>query len=370
MKVIDKSTGKIYDSIAQACHECEWIKCHKRTLQKHIKRDGCFNSIYPYISGNMETESTSAKNAPVHRIHEVYTEEELDRLIEIKNKQGEFEVFEIKSKPSKKCKRAAIAVLSDIHAEEKIDKESVLGLNEYSTFICKERVSNFFTRLVKIMERNTADHLYLGIIGDLINGYLREEAMQENNLTPLQSTHFVKGLLVSGLNYLLDNLKIHKITVVCCVGNHSRTSPRLQVANNWSINYEFFMLSDIAEIFKDNKKIEFVIPKSEACITNILGQRVLWTHGSSIKGGSGISGIYNVLMRYYHKLNSVFNIDLIICGHLHQLTFTDKVIVNGSVCGYSPFSMSCGFPFQEPQQAFFIIDEKFGRRVMCPIYLK
>lgn len=371
MKVIDKNTGKIYNSIAQACRECEWIKCHKRTLQKHIKRDGCFNSIYPYISGNMETESTVTKNAPVHRIHEVYTEEELDKLVELKEKQKEVEVFKIVPKEANSSKRVAISLLSDIHIDEKIEKASVMNLNYYDEKVAKIRLLNYFERLVKMMKRNPAPELIIGILGDIIGNYLHPELAQTNTMSPGEAIQYAKSCIISGLEHLLENIDVDNITVVCVCGNHGRTQPKKQYSNFHKLNYEYFLYLEISQYFKDNAKIKFIIPESELCITTVLGKKILWHHGDSVRtGGSGVTGIFPGVMRYYHKMNSVFKVDLCCLGHYHTLNFMDKVITNGSCVGYSAFAMSHGFPFEEPAQAFFVIDEKHGYRVYAPIYLK
>lgn len=369
MKVIDKSTGKIYKSIEAAYRDGCYHE-HVRTVQKKIKKNGHYDSIYPYISGNMETESTSAKNAPVHRIHEVYTEEELDDLVKLKEIKADTEIYKLSPSTSNKSRRAAVALLSDCHIGERIEKASVLGLNEYNPKEAKRRLENFFTRLVKMMRRNPADELHLGIIGDLINGWLRSEAEQENFMAPLEEIAFIKPILISGIQHLLDNLSVDKITVIGCVGNHSRLSHKLQVANNHKVNLEYFLLKQIEEVFADNEKISFIIPQSEACIVTILGKRMLFCHGSSLKGGTGISGPHPILARWFHKMNNTFNISMAFVGHLHNLLYTDNVVVNGSCCGWNSFAMSHGFPFQDPMQAFLVLDEKHGRRVMAPIYLK
>ena len=112
-------------------------------------------------------------------------------------------------------KATAVAVLSDIHFAETVKSENVNGKNEYNIKIAKERMERFFTSLVKLVKTFDKsikiENLVLALLGDLINGQLREEAMENNSLQPMEEMLAVKEILLAGIHYLLDNTSLHLI---------------------------------------------------------------------------------------------------------------------------------------------------------------
>lgn len=286
MKVIDKSTGKIYDSIAQAYRNGCYHE-HVRTIQKKIKKNGHYDSIYPYISGNMETESTSAKNAPVHRIHEVYTEEELDNLVALKEKAQDIELFTITPRENTKTKRVAISLLSDVHADEVVRKESCAGLNSYDQKIAKTRISNYFEGLVRMINRNKSDELILAVLGDLLGGFIHEELIQNNSCTPMQCVQMLKSCLVSGITHLLEQAPVEKITIIGICGNHSRTTRKKNYSNGFAMSYEYFLYKDVEAYFYGNDKLSFIIPESEMAFVNVMGRNIIFMHGDQVRSQKG-----------------------------------------------------------------------------------
>jgi hypothetical protein len=44
-----------------------------------------------------------------------------------------------------------------------------------------------------------------------------------------------------------------------------------------------------------------------------------------------------------------------------------RALMNGSLIGWNPFSMSIGGDFEIPQQQFYILDRKYGKTAVWPI---
>jgi hypothetical protein len=61
--------------------------------------------------------------------------------------------------------------------------------------------------------------------------------------------------------------------------------------------------------------------------------------------------------------------DLDVIGHFHSMQVFSNVIINGSLVGSNGYSMSLGFPYEPPQQTFFLIDSKYGRSMITPIFI-
>jgi hypothetical protein len=56
-------------------------------------------------------------------------------------------------------------------------------------------------------------------------------------------------------------------------------------------------------------------------------------------------------------------------GHFHQRSYTNGIMVNGSVCGYNQYAIRRGFEPGPPQQQFLICDKKRGFTINAPIIL-
>ena len=102
-----------------------------------------------------------------------------------------------------------------------------------------------------------------------------------------------------------DNMDVDKIKVICVVGNHGRTTDRLQFANMTETSYEYFMYEDIKSMCEimGLSKIEFIIPKAGMVIQPIFDKRVLFSHGNlgfSYKGGIG--GLSVPFQRWFGKM--------------------------------------------------------------------
>ena len=44
-------------------------------------------------------------------------------------------------------------------------------------------------------------------------------------------------------------------------------------------------------------------------------------------------------------------------------------ILNGSLVGANGYSIQLGIPFEPPRQVFFLMDSKYGRSVVAPIFI-
>lgn len=366
MKVIDRATGKIYDSIAQACRETHQL-WHERTIQKKIKQNGYCGDLILYSSTLANNATVSKENLqPKHRIEDHYTEAEIDNLIELKKAAGDVEVFKITPHKDSRSKKVGVVLASDWHVEEVVTKSSTMGLNSFDEKIARTRISNFFERLVKMVDRNPCDELILALEGDFISGFIHSELQENNSMTPMQGISLVKGALISGIEYVATNLKMN-ITIPCICGNHGRTTKKVQYANGWAQSYEFFMYCDLRDYFAQNEKIKFIVPEAEMTILDIVGYRVLFAHGNQFRTAGGIGGIYPSMFRWFHKVSGTYNIDLAAIGHWHTSTITKKVITNGSLKGFDQYAMSHGLDYERAQQTFFMLEEKRGVVFWSPI---
>ena len=303
--------------------------------------------------------------------------EELKQIMDVRDKSAKVEIYKIENKESD-SERSSIPVflLSDVHYEEIIRKESVLGKNEYNPEIAKQRLDTYFRNVVKLTTHAQRSYhgmnsIVIGVLGDLINNYIHEELQQTNAMTPLDAISDMKTILLSGLKYVHDNANVDKITVVWVCGNHGRSSHKSQFSNFTQMSHEYYLGVDIktmCEVLGLNK-FEFVIPRSEMAILEMFGKRYLFTHGTRIKGGGGVGGIAVPISRYFNRIARALDVVYMFIAHFHQSVKNKQFLVNGSVVGYSPYAMGNGCDYEPPQQSMLILDSKRGITAYNEVYL-
>jgi len=263
-----------------------------------------------------------------------------------------------------------IALLSDIHCEHKITKAQTGGINYYSPFVCRERLANYANNLVKLTKMFRAhiqlDTLIWGWLGDMLHGFIHEEYLRTNALTPIQAALFITEELRKVLRFVMDNGGYKQIRIVCKIGNHSRTTQKVYSDEEALHSYEWGIYQTLAHEFPG---IDWVIEESYFTYMSVYNKVLRFHHGHGFKYMGGIGGIHIPLLRYISKVNRQRRADMDIIGHWHSRTFdaTDGYLINGSVCGVDPYSIRLGFPIEPPTQQFQILDAKRGFTINAPI---
>lgn len=306
----------------------------------------------------------------------------IDFVLGITNEPGSTKITQIKGAKGTTKEATAFAILSDVHIEERVTLEITDGINEYTPEIAKQRLHFFFVNLLKLIkkERNavTINNLVLGLLGDFITGYIHEELVESNYMSPTEATRYVKNILIDGICYLVDNGDFDKILIPCCRGNHGRTTAKKRFNTGAENSFEWMMYKDMQQEFKrlaerDSKFdiIEFVAPKSELVHIQVYDKIIRFGHGDHFKFGGGIGGLNIPLKKWLVRQNEQRRADMTFIGHWHEiLTPTSDCMVNGSVIGMNSYGMNFGGTPHEPQQIFTLLDSKEGFTIKCPIHLK
>lgn len=284
-----------------------------------------------------------------------------------------FEKYDISLYQREQGVKYAVALFSDAHIEETVNANSVLGLNEYNPEIAKKRIMNYFKNLANCLNKDDVNDLIFASLGDTISGYIHDELSQCNALTPLEAVFLAQSLIYSGLEFLCENTHLHSIKFIGIVGNHSRTTKKIQHANGYKMSYEWLMYQNLKrECEIRNLPIEFYLPESEMAVidTREDKRRFIFIHGFQIKSsGSGtVCGIYPALNRLSMKWDKTFHQDKIYLGHFHTCVSIPNAVVNGSIIGYNTFAMTNGFTFEKPAQQYEVYDTKIGLVLSRQIY--
>lgn len=283
-----------------------------------------------------------------------------------------FESFEFTFEEKEEGEKYAVALFSDAHIEERVNPQSVMGLNEYNVDIAKQRIQTYFSNLVHCLNKDEVTHLIFASLGDTISGYIHEELAQTNELSPLEATHLAQSLLVSGLKFICEKSCVKDIYFIGIIGNHSRVTKKIQHANGYKMSYEWLMYQNVKERCEAaGLPITFNLPESEMAVVDTQdGRRFLFIHGFQIKSsGSGtVCGIYPALNRLCMKWDKIFHQDKIYLGHFHSCVSIPNAMVNGSVIGYNSFALSNGFGYERPAQQYEVYDTKIGLLLTRQIY--
>lgn len=293
----------------------------------------------------------------------------LKEFVDVKNStlshKGKYKLKE-KSK-NKKPHVVAVAPLSDVHAGKVVTLEETFGLNEYNIQICDKRLTCYFNNLVTLINQHNqnviVDKLIFAPIGDLIDGYIHDEQMLQNELSTVEATIWMKDRLIAGIEFLLEKLDIPLIEIPFVTGNHARTTDKMYFSKVTETSYETIIADALIKHFAKNERVRILFNKSNIVfVEDIFGKTIRFEHGHSIKFGGGIGGITIPIIKAIAKDQVAKKYDWLVIGHFHQQFDGGRFIVNGSVIGYDKYAIDHHFEYEEPKQAFFLIDEK-GRKI-------
>lgn len=284
--------------------------------------------------------------------------------------------FKIKPNRSLKEECTAITQFGDAHYDEIVNPSITNGLNEYNPDIARIRTEKYFTRLIyslRLYKRAgiRINNLVLHLAGDFISGWIHEELVQTNSMTPIEATRFAEELLIKGVKTLGECLDLKEIVIICTVGNHSRTTRKNQFKNTVVTSYEFLAYKHMEDYFMQHgfANVKFVISESPYIYYDIYGRINKFSHGNHFKYQGGIGGIEVPLKKWLHREHTVMPFDMSWIGHWHQYSSGNKVRINGSVIGYNEMGRAYGFTPEPPQMQFQLLDKKRGYTWNGPIIL-
>ncbi len=274
------------------------------------------------------------------------------------------------SKTNQNSESTMVLVASDWHIEETVDPSTVNNLNEFNLKIAKERANNFFKKSL-LMYNLLGDNfnikkIILALLGDFINGYIHPEFVEENSLSPTQAILLCKELLISGIDYLLENTNIELFTIPCTPGNHGRTGEKSQIASAYKNSFEWLLYQDLQSYYRNEKRINFIVSNSYHVYINCYEKFMLRFHHGDWLTGPSTTTITKAINQWNKAIPAYFSIN----GHFHNLIEGENYVMNGSLCGYNSYAMSIKASYQKPQQAMFVINEEYGKILSAPIFVE
>lgn len=322
-------------------------------------------------------QTTKAKHSKLNTLHKALQTkyEELSKTVRIAKEVGPPIISPIKTKDSKGDTEATVVmVASDWHVEEEVLPERVNFLNEYDPASAKKRATNFFRYGKRLMDITNKDarvtNLILPLLGDFITNDIHEENAENNALLPSDAIMLAQDLIASGLSFLLEECDyLRKISIPCHSGNHGRTTKRVHVASESGHSLEYMMYQSLKRQFAGNDRVEFNISPGYHSYLTVYDTTLRFHHGHAVRYSGGVGGIYIPVNKAIAQWNKAKHADLDVFGHFHQMRDGGNFISNGSLIGWNSFAEWIKADYEEPKQAFFVIDNKRGRTWTCPLYV-
>ena len=267
-----------------------------------------------------------------------------------------------------------VVLASDWHVEESVEAESVAYRNAYDLKIADKRVKRFFNAIIWNVEHHRASgriairDLVLWLGGDLMTGYIHEELMEGNALSPTQTILWLTPRIRDGIQTLLDRLELEHLEIPCSFGNHGRTTDRPRVSSGYANSFEWLMYNNIASEFRNEKRIHFEITGSGHQYVEVYGKMLHFHHGDDVKYMGGVGGLGIPLLKAVPMWDLVKRADVHNIGHHHQLRDFGRAVVNGSLIGYGPYSQRIRAEFEPPMQAMYYMDKVRGKSMVTSLW--
>lgn len=301
------------------------------------------------------------------------TQKQLEALINLRNTAANpYKIAPTNVK--KNSESTMVIVASDWHLEESIDPSTVNGLNEFNLQIAEERANTFFQKsllMYNLVGKSfNIRNCVLALLGDFINGYIHEEFVEENNLSPTQTLLLAKKILISGIDFLLEKADFDEIVVPCSIGNHGRTTLKSRVSSAYKNSFEWLLYKDLEFHYQNNKKVKFIVSNSYHTFLNLYDKYLIrFHHGDAIRYSGGVGGLSVPVNKAIAQWNKSIPAYLDVFGHWHQSLEGGNFISNGSLVGFNSYATFIKASYEIPQQSMFIINEQNGKIMSAPIFL-
>lgn len=275
---------------------------------------------------------------------------------------------------SGKREATPIILASDWHIEESVDPVSCSGRNEYNLDIARARAKRFFQGVLWLIEHHrqsfTIRDAVLWIGGDIITGYIHEELIETNGLSPIEAVLMAQELLRDGIAFLLAHAKLERLLIPCSYGNHGRTTQKSRIKTGAKNSYEWGMYKQLEREFRDDPRVVFEITQSAHQYVQVYGFDLHFHHGDNVRYAGGVGGLSIPLNKRVPMWDKVHKSDYHHIGHYHQLLDLGHTLVNGSLIGYGDYAMSIGAGYEDPQQLLYLLDSKHGKCMVTPIWVQ
>lgn len=275
-----------------------------------------------------------------------------------------------------KTTREVVAMLNDVHYGLIVRPEEVGGTNKYDWLEACRRTAMMAEQIVnyKIEKRDQVKRLHLVLAGDMLQGVIHDLTARTAELMVHQmggALHILTHFLAYVAEYYPE-VVVHGIA-----GNHDDQLHRREGGRVISHKYDSFanmVYFGLSAAFRNHKNIKFNFPKSLMANVDLLGGRLLITHGDTLFSTAlgnpsntlNIRSLSDVINRFNsgEMAKGEKRIDAVLMGHVHSytnfITFDGvKVVIAPSLSGLDSFAASLSINFNQVGQIIFESTKKY-----------
>lgn len=227
-------------------------------------------------------------------------------------------------------KNVGIIHITDTHFNECINTPS----NKYNWEIAGKRLKKLAEKAKNYFKCNDTKKLVIALTGDLLNSDRRLDEILVNATNRAEATFCAVDLL----GQFIDDLsKDFQIVVASVCGNESRFNQEIPSTNLIASDNFDYMIFKILKNLKSGPRIEFLEGMDQQeMVVEINGYNILLIHGhQGVKAKALDETVANYVARYNQQN---IDIDLVLCGHIHQAMVSDFFARGGSLCGGNEWS--------------------------------
>lgn len=295
-------------------------------------------------------------------------------LDDLNHLQGRVELVEATYNPARRYKVGsseshkgsgctAILMLSDLHLEERVDPDVCMGF-KYDLEIAAKRNDRVINTAIEVLENQRRffpwKELVIWLGGDMISGAIHQELEATNFQGPAEAILFAQDMMLADIEKLRTALNPRKVTIVCNMGNHGRTTHRKRFSDGYNHSWEWLAFHNMARLFEKDKAVQFVIAKGSLIEMEIETTPVRFTHGDDIRFEGGVGGVFIPLAKKIANWDRRWKAAKTILGHFHTHFHIDQAVMNGCMIGPNAYSIAGGFATQRPSQTTAIVDSRRG----------
>lgn len=265
-----------------------------------------------------------------------------------------------------------VMLCSDWHVEEEVDPRTINGLNKYDLDIadaCIARMAEAYEWFLRDSRFDCrAGIVWLG--GDLISGYIHEELVENNLLSPVEGVLWLQERVERMLRTIAATCpNLERIIVPCNDGNHGRLTNKIRVSTRTANSIEWLMYKSLAAKMADDPRFEFDVADGEWTFVEVFGKTLGFTHGDSFNYGGGVGGISIPIRRGIDRQFQHQSVDYFNLGHFHQRNDFGAITVNGSMIGFNAYAQRIHAKPEPRQQTWYVIDSEHGKSFTAPVWL-
>lgn len=372
-KIQEKMFIELYNAGKDDMELADLFGVSERTIQRYVLRLRKQGKIkYRKDLASKKKEKTRFKQEEVFEEVKVYIDNaktvlskynDIYRNIKLKVHQDET-----------KQKEDMALVWSDMHVGM-INKNPLNGEVTYNEKICEEELQALVKGVIRFQQLYKPSYnietLYIFDAGDNITNDRIYEGQQA------EITCGVGEQILKVFNYQSDFIKkmlevFPKVKMIKVPGNHGRTTARY-MSEDATSSFEYLLGQLLVERFKENSRVEIIVPDTYRYTAQIQGHKYLLFHGNAIRGAT-----LNSIERAAKDLATLAYkefYDVMIIGHFHtalKLKITPETIllVNGSFIDMDDYAYTKLRKFSSATQYLFNISKKSALHNLQEINLK